>query len=60
MTILTKSPCVGLCHIDPLLALCRGCWRSLDDISAWSGLNDKDRQTIIKASLARHPGLAGS
>ncbi len=35
------SPCIGVCQMDPVTELCRGCWRTIGEIASWSGL-DRD------------------
>jgi predicted Fe-S protein YdhL (DUF1289 family) len=42
------SPCTSVCTIAPATGLCAGCWRSLDEIAAWSGLSDLDKRRIWK------------
>jgi uncharacterized protein len=46
------SPCVGVCSLDPAGRHCVGCFRSLDEIAAWSGYSREDRHRVI-ADLAR-------
>ena len=40
------SPCVSLCRIDARTGWCEGCWRSLDEIAAWSTLGDEDKRRV--------------
>jgi predicted Fe-S protein YdhL (DUF1289 family) len=40
------SPCINVCRIDPLSGLCLGCWRSLDEIAAWSTLDATARRAV--------------
>jgi predicted Fe-S protein YdhL (DUF1289 family) len=42
-----ESPCVKICVLDQASGLCSGCGRSLDEIGAWHGLNDKERRRIM-------------
>ena len=44
------SPCIGVCLMDSESGLCRGCFRTLDEIAAWSGATNDDRRAI-RASL---------
>ena len=44
-----KSPCVKVCVMDPQRGVCLGCCRSLDEIAAWGGMTDEERETIIAA-----------
>ena len=34
------SPCVSVCRMDGASGLCEGCLRTLDEIAAWSTLDD--------------------
>jgi predicted Fe-S protein YdhL (DUF1289 family) len=40
------SPCISVCVIDERTGLCTGCQRTLDEIAAWSGLDDAGRRTV--------------
>lgn len=40
------SPCVNLCRIEPVSGLCAGCRRTLDEIAAWSRLDDDARRAV--------------
>jgi Predicted Fe-S protein len=42
------SPCTGVCTIDPVSALCRGCARTLDEIAAWHGAEAEEKLEILK------------
>jgi uncharacterized protein len=42
------SPCVGLCRIDPVSQWCEGCFRTLDEIAAWSALDDEAKRQVIR------------
>jgi predicted Fe-S protein YdhL (DUF1289 family) len=49
----TLSPCVQICRIDPLLRLCLGCGRTLDEIGRWSKLSDPQRLHVMEQLPAR-------
>ena len=40
------SPCVSVCRMDAATALCQGCLRTIDEIAAWSRLDDAGRREI--------------
>ncbi|MDM0042993.1 DUF1289 domain-containing protein [Variovorax dokdonensis] len=40
------SPCVSVCRMDPGSGLCIGCLRSLDEIAAWSAMDDRERRAV--------------
>lgn len=50
---MTPSPCINLCKMDPASGLCAGCYRTLDEIAAWSGLDDRRRDAILTAITTR-------
>ena len=50
MTI--ESPCVRMCTLDATGELCLGCFRTLDEIVAWTALSEAERAGV----LARLPG----
>jgi hypothetical protein len=47
------SPCTDNCAMDPETGLCRGCFRSMDEIAAWSSLSDPQRQQVLDSLRAR-------
>ncbi len=40
------SPCISLCQMDEPSGLCKGCWRTIDEIVAWGSLDDSGKQQI--------------
>ena len=49
------SPCVNLGRMDPATGWCEGCRRTLDEIAAWSRLDDAGRTAILDLLPARRP-----
>ena len=47
------SPCTSVCKIDDATGLCAGCLRTLDEIAAWSVLDDAQRRAVWGAIAAR-------
>ena len=45
------SPCNKVCVMDAASGLCRGCYRTLDEIARWAGMADAER-TLVLAGLA--------
>jgi uncharacterized protein len=43
------SPCTSVCAIDPRTGLCAGCFRTLDEIAAWSTLDDEQKRAVWSA-----------
>jgi len=46
------SPCINICRMNPTTGLCEGCFRTLDEIAAWSSLDAEAKRAI----LAQLPG----
>jgi predicted Fe-S protein YdhL (DUF1289 family) len=45
------SPCVKVCALDPDTGLCRGCYRSLQEIADWLEMTvDEKRATLERAA----------
>jgi len=40
------SPCTGICSLD-FFDICRGCQRTKDEITDWSGLSNSKKQQVI-------------
>ena len=40
------SPCVNICQMHEPTGWCEGCLRTLDEISAWAGLDDDGRRAV--------------
>lgn len=57
-----ESPCVSVCMINADDERCYGCFRTLDEIAAWSSLSDEQRREIMQQLPARRaehdPGAA--
>ena len=49
---IVPSPCINVCRIEPDSGLCAGCCRTLDEIAAWSRLDDAGKR-VVWAQLAR-------
>jgi uncharacterized protein len=46
------SPCVAVCVLDAGSGLCRGCYRSIAEITAWPRLGPAEKRRIL-AELPR-------
>lgn len=53
-----QSPCVKLCVVHPEERLCVGCYRTIEEITAWSRLTHEARAEIMADLPARAPRLA--
>jgi predicted Fe-S protein YdhL (DUF1289 family) len=47
------SPCINVCQMDSASGLCLGCFRTLDEIAAWSRIDDPARSDILAAVARR-------
>ncbi|MDD2886080.1 MAG: DUF1289 domain-containing protein [Dechloromonas sp.] len=50
---MAASPCINLCQMDPANDLCRGCFRTLDEIARWSTLPAAAKTAILAELPAR-------
>lgn len=41
------SPCVKICVIHPASNLCIGCFRTIDEIAGWSGMEPEARKSLV-------------
>jgi uncharacterized protein len=48
------SPCINICHMNEASGLCEGCLRTLDEIAAWSTLDDDAKRAVWNAIDSRH------
>jgi predicted Fe-S protein YdhL (DUF1289 family) len=51
------SPCLSVCVMDPQTDMCAGCWRSLEEIGAWSRMPDEAKRQVWHRILQRLKGL---
>jgi len=47
------SPCTRVCVIDPASGLCRGCRRTIDEITDWGRKTPDERRAVLSALAAR-------
>ncbi|MDV7337996.1 DUF1289 domain-containing protein [Terasakiella sp. A23] len=46
------SPCINVCRLGPD-GLCKGCFRTREEIVGWRAANDDERREIIAAAEER-------
>jgi len=51
------SPCVQICVIHPTERICTGCYRTIDEITAWSKMTPETRRDIMAELPSRAPNL---
>ncbi|WP_340107126.1 DUF1289 domain-containing protein [Pikeienuella sp. HZG-20] len=52
------SPCVKICVIHPESGFCIGCYRTGDEIAAWSGMTPAARRVVMEELPAREAKLS--
>jgi hypothetical protein len=50
-----ESPCIGVCTIAPGSDLCRGCFRTIDEIARWRAMTPTERADVLAACDRRRP-----
>lgn len=56
----TSSPCISVCRMDERSGWCEGCLRTLDEIAAWSVMDEADKQAVWDALPQRRVVFAAS
>lgn len=54
------SPCISVCTTDEESGYCRGCLRTLKEISEWDGYDDVRKKQVLAmlaVRAAEHPDL---
>lgn len=51
------SPCTGVCRMDGASGWCLGCARNIDEIAAWSTLDDAGKRAVWLLLPARKAAL---
>jgi predicted Fe-S protein YdhL (DUF1289 family) len=52
------SPCNSICTIDQVTGFCAGCFRTLDEIAAWSVFDDAEKRAVWEVLPARRAASA--
>jgi predicted Fe-S protein YdhL (DUF1289 family) len=53
------SPCTSVCAMDNAWGYCVGCFRTLDEIAAWSVLDAPAKRSVLAALPARRAACCG-
>jgi predicted Fe-S protein YdhL (DUF1289 family) len=48
-----STPCVRVCVVDPVSALCVGCGRTVEEIAGWSAMDEAERLAVMAGLEAR-------
>lgn len=54
------SPCIAVCVLDPATGYCRGCFRTISEISRWVLLEGEEKRRILAALPVRRRQKADS
>ncbi len=52
------SPCISVCEMDEARFACKGCFRTIPEISQWSRMADAEKLAVWQLIEARQAGLA--
>ena len=52
------SPCINVSRMDEATGWCEGCARTIDEIAAWSSLDDARKREVWKRLPERRAQLA--
>ncbi len=47
------SPCVKVCALDPDSGLCRGCFRTLQEIADWLEMTAEEKRATLERAADR-------
>ncbi len=47
------SPCVKVCALDPQSGLCRGCFRTLEEIADWLEMTPEQKLATLERAAQR-------
>ncbi len=53
MSTPVSTPCVKVCVVDPLSALCIGCGRTIEEIAGWGMMSETARVAVMMGLEAR-------
>lgn len=47
------SPCISICRMDAASGWCEGCLRNIEEITAWSRLEDEGKRAVWRRIAER-------
>ena len=53
-----ETPCLDICTIDEANGLCKGCYRTIDEIARWASMSSEERSAIMAILPERNPPKA--
>ena len=59
-----STPCIKVCVVDPISALCIGCGRTTAEIAGWAAMSEGERMAVMglleeRLRATRSRGLRG-
>jgi predicted Fe-S protein YdhL (DUF1289 family) len=54
------SPCLGICLMDPRTRTCRGCLRTIEEITGWYSASSAEKRAILKRLEERRAAARAS
>lgn len=54
-----ESPCISICEMDANSGLCKGCFRTRDEIALWGAASNDERIAILDQLHDRRVALGG-
>ena len=48
-----SSPCNSVCRMDARTGWCEGCLRTLEEITAWSTMDEADKRVVLQRLASR-------
>ncbi len=51
------SPCISICQMDQATGVCKGCYRTLEEIATWGRLDNQQRWDIVQSLRDRRRSL---
>jgi uncharacterized protein len=54
-----ETPCIDICSIDEANGLCKGCYRTIDEIASWASMTATQRRAIMAVLPERKPVTVG-
>jgi predicted Fe-S protein YdhL (DUF1289 family) len=50
------SPCIDVCRMNAETGFCDGCFRTIDEIAAWSAYDDDEKRAVLAHVESRRQG----
>ncbi len=47
------SPCVKICVLDPDTRMCRGCFRTIDEVAEWVEYSPEEKLAVLERVAQR-------